>query len=336
MPTSSSKHGNLLYRIQGCLIGGALGDAMGRSVEGERPPKKEWVQTYKKWHGWRSGPIGTITDDTQLTMWLAESLIDNSGVNPEDLADRFSREYIRGIGKATREFLHKYKVQKLPLAECGIDSAGNGAAMRAAPIGIFFERKPAELINAAAAQAAITHRNSMAIASSIIVAMIIALLMDEGPGDLLSLRARIDFCSKLAGYIKGVEDKDRFTTRDRNVREDNLYNRISNAIPELLAKDASPMEVNELFWSGAYVLESLPFALYCFLRTPSDFSRTLFDAVNYSKDSDTVAAMACSMSGALNGIQAIDTHFIEELEFKERLTAIADRLAQLHEDRNTN
>lgn len=321
----------LLSRIEGCLIGGAVGDALGRSVEGELPPKRKWTEKYQRWRGWESGPIGTITDDTQMTMWLAESLIENNGVNPEDLAHRFTRELIRGIGKATKQFIKNYKDKKMPWQECGINSSGNGVAMRSSPIGIFYRDKPRPLKDAARTQAIVTHNNSMAVASSIVTASAVAALLNKHPSDLSTLSTKTGFCLYLAGTIEGIEDDRRYKTRDRNPREDNLYRRIKNVIPELLAVNATPREVNAIFWSGAYVLESLPFALYCFLYTPGDFRETLLSSVNYGKDSDTVAAIACSFSGALNGIEAIEPYYVDELEFVDALHGIAGRMKKVVE-----
>ena len=141
-----------------------------------------------------------------------------------------------------------------------------------------------------------------------------------------TLSTKTGFCLYLARTIEGIEDDRHYKTRDRNPREDNLYRRIKNVIPQLLAVNARPREVNEIFWSGAYVLESLPFALYCFLYAPGDFRETLLNSVNYSKDSDTVAAIACSFSGALNGIEAIEPYYVEELEFRDTLRDIAGRM----------
>jgi ADP-ribosylglycohydrolase len=57
-------------------------------------------------------------------------------IDPEDLAKRFTRERIRGIGQAVREFVHNYKDLGKPWYEAGVWSAGNGTAMRAAPVGL--------------------------------------------------------------------------------------------------------------------------------------------------------------------------------------------------------
>jgi ADP-ribosylglycohydrolase len=146
---------NLGDRFCGSLVGGAIGDAMGRPNEGARPRDARGccIREYQPWRGYRSGPKGTITDDTQMTMWLAEAILaaeakdqqeQHQGseqladrlIDPDDIILRFTCEHIRGIGQATREFVHNYKDLGKPWYEAGVRSAGNGTAMRAAPVGL--------------------------------------------------------------------------------------------------------------------------------------------------------------------------------------------------------
>ncbi len=121
---------------------------MGRANEGVWPSeaRERRVRDYLPWRGYRSGPRGTITDDTQMTMWLAEAILAaairamEAGtpdlrdyiLDPDDLARRFTRERIRGIGQATREFVRNYENRGLPWYEAGVVSARNGTAVRAA------------------------------------------------------------------------------------------------------------------------------------------------------------------------------------------------------------
>ncbi|MBE3576218.1 MAG: ADP-ribosylglycohydrolase family protein [Limnochordales bacterium] len=77
------------------------------------------------------------------------------------------------------------------------------------------------------------------------------------------------------------------------------------------------------FGSSSYVLESLPFALFCFLQSPGDFRRTLLDAVNIREDSDTTGAMACTLSGAYNGASGIPAAYFERLEYRFWLEGLA-------------
>jgi hypothetical protein len=78
LPSNAVDEGVLTERFSGCLLGGAVGDALGHPLEANSPGC-EWVENYQLWHGWRSGPKGTITDDTQFSMWLLQSLIANGG-----------------------------------------------------------------------------------------------------------------------------------------------------------------------------------------------------------------------------------------------------------------
>src|ERR1700724_4437665 len=87
-----------------------------------------------------------------------------------------------------------------------------------------------------------------------------------------------------------------------------------------------PIEINNRYWSGAYVLESLPQAFYCFLRSPEDFRETLLQAVNCSRDADTVAAVACNLSGTLNGVRAIPQPYLDDLELRQDLDHLAHSL----------
>jgi ADP-ribosylglycohydrolase len=89
-----------------------------------------------------------ITDDTQMTMWLAESILaasrraeDEGSVevwdhllDPDNLLKRFTREHIRGIGQATREIFHNYTDLEKPWYKAGVSSAGNGTTRRTAPV----------------------------------------------------------------------------------------------------------------------------------------------------------------------------------------------------------
>ncbi len=314
----------LQNKVRGTLIGGAVGDALGRAVESINPGNY-WIEKYEKWHGWKSGVIGTITDDTQMTMWLTESIIENKGLNPEHLAIKFTTQRIRGIGIATKEFVANFTDKKLPWYNSGVNSAGNGVAMRSSPIGIFYRNNYEELKLAAGIQAVITHNDPMAISSGIVVSLAIALLLRKNSDSLSDLNNKIEFCQILSSSIEGIESKNEYKTRNTNITT-NIFQRIKYEIPDLLKNGIHPKEVNEIFWSGAYVLESLPFAIYCFLYTPCDFKTTLLNSVNLIRDSDTVSSIACSLSGALNSLDSIESYYTENLEYYDYLNELAEKL----------
>ena len=195
-------------------------------------------------------------------------------------------------------------------------------------------------------QAMVTHNDPMAIASSIVVAYAVALLIRLDVRQLSNIGQKCLFCWELADSIAGIEDGCNYTSR-KDAQSCSLAKRIRDDIPRFLRENRPPSEVQKDFWSGAYVLESLPFALYCFLLSPGHFDQVIYSAVNESKDSDTVAAMACTFCGALNGLcvsmdrmkittdidcefSAIkkDVDYLDELEFREELIDVADRLLQ--------
>jgi ADP-ribosylglycohydrolase/uncharacterized protein YegL len=317
LPANALGKRALVERFSGCLFGGAVGDALGRCVEGQSPGGK-WIEEYQPWHGWRSGPKGTITDDTQLTIWLSQSMIAKGGMDPDDLMQRFTAEHIRGIGQATLEFVKNVKLFGKRWYECGVASAGNGVAMRSASVGLFYRDNARALKLGSILQAVITHNDAMAIASGILTAHAIALLLTMQPGDLGPMIARQAFCRRLAEVICGMEANGAYQTR--HTREPaTLEQRFRQDLPLWLEENLDPIEVNQRYWSGAYVLESLPHAFYCFLRSPEDFRQTLLQAVNSSRDSDTVAAIAGNLSGALNGVQAIPKAYLDELEYRREL-----------------
>jgi ADP-ribosyl-[dinitrogen reductase] hydrolase len=324
LPVNPLDEAALAERFAGCLLGGAVGDALGRPLEGGSPGG-EWVEDYRQWHGWRSVPKGTITDDTQFSMWLLQSLIANRGVEARDLVHRFSPEKIRGIGQATRDFVRNTKALGKPWFETGVASAGSGVAMRSAPIGLFYREDSKALKLGSILQAVITHNDPMVVASGILTAHAIALLLVMQPSDLVPMVARQDFCRRLANVIRGLEATGVYKTR--NTQEPaTLEQRFSHDLPRWLEQNLDPIEINNRYWSGAYVLESLPQAFYCFLRSPEDFRQTLLQAVNCSRDVDTVAAVACNLSGTLNGVRAIPQPYLDDLEFRQDLDQLAHSL----------
>jgi ADP-ribosylglycohydrolase len=326
LPTKALNKRALLDRFSGCLLGGAVGDALGRGVEG-RSPGGRWIDEYQPWHGWRSGPKGTITDDTQFTMWLSQSMIANGAIDPQDLVQRFTAEHIRGIGQATSEFVRNVKVLGKRWYESGVVSAGNGVAMRSAPVGLFYREDVKALKLASILQAVVTHNDAMAIASGILTAHAIALLLTMQSSDLSSLVARQSLCHRLADVICGMELNATYQTRNTG-EPATLEKRFRQDLPQWLEENPDPIEVNQRYWSGGYVLESLPHAFYCFLRSPDDLHQTLLQAVNSSRDSDTVAAIAGNLSGALNGVQAIPKAYLDELEYRRELEQMGHSLLQ--------
>lgn len=174
----------------GALLGGAVGDALGRPAEGlprhEVRRRHGELRDFLAWSGWRSGPLGTFTDDTQMTLCVAECLIAAAGdIDPADLANRFV-EWLptgRGKGAATTAAVLRLRAG-VGWEDAGEPSAGNGAAMRVAPIGLSHLCDLDRLRRDAALSAVVTHAHPMAVASAVMQAFLTAWCVHRAPGSL--------------------------------------------------------------------------------------------------------------------------------------------------------
>jgi ADP-ribosylglycohydrolase len=311
-------------KFQGCMLGLAAGDALGKF--GEMLSKKEieerygTLDTYPENYQPYATP-GSITDDTQMSIWVAEHLLTHQGLQPVVLANKFISEEIRGIGAATAQFVSLLRDQGMPWYLSGWESAGNAGAMRAAPIALYHLADYIPMKRDAGMQTYITHRDQMAIAGSVLQATAVSLACHTSPGTLQDRKARTNYMLLLADSIRDMETRPYYNER---YERDTLLKRITEDLPFFI--EWSPEHVLSQWGNGPYVLESLPFALYCFLRSPEDFSQILSTAVNYGGDADTVASMACAIAGAYLGVDAIPESLLQGLEFKETLVDLADKM----------
>jgi len=319
-----------LYRAKarGSLIGGAIGDALGRPAEGRPPAQVERVYgrltDFIPWRGWQGGPRGTVTDDTQLTMCVARCLVECGCLDPEDLARRFV-DWLpegRGKGQACTAAVHNL-IDGKPWHAAGVDSAGNGAAMRAAPIGITHSLRVDTLRLDAALSAVVTHADPMATASAIAQAYAVAYLLHVRPGELDTDA----FLDSLCGAIADLRDPGH---PERRPDSDGFPVRLVDRIGELGGLLGQPSaKVFDYLYNGAFVLESLPAAIWCFLEYREDPEAALTTAVNAGYDADTVASMAGNLAGAHLGEEAFPDRWREDLEYAAELRQLADRLIGL-------
>jgi ADP-ribosylglycohydrolase len=177
--------GLLLDRYTGCLVGGAIGDALGLPVETQAPDRvrltyPSGLTDFQPWHGWTSGPKGTFTDDTQLSIVVAEWLIASGIAEPEgaDLAERICTWLPkgRGMGAATRAAAQRL-INGEPWWQAGTPSAGNGAAMRVAPIGLRFAGQANDMRHVAMVASIPTHKDWTAVASAVVHAAAVGLCL---------------------------------------------------------------------------------------------------------------------------------------------------------------
>jgi ADP-ribosyl-[dinitrogen reductase] hydrolase len=309
-------------RFIGALLGGAIGDALGYPCEGKRPETVADRYGYVKDYVRLNDGIAEISDDTQLTMCVVECLTLNGYLDPADLARRFVEwlPHGRGKGHATVEAVVRLQ-NRVPWHIAGADSAGNGAAMRSAPIGLARWNDPLLLRAEATISALPTHRNPMGVAGAVAMAAATAFMVGKNPGDWKPE----DFIGAVQQAIAGIETEPQAERRDPAVLT-TLHDRIGD-VPSML--DWEPKRAFDRLYNGAFVLESLPAALYCFLGSPDDAEQVLCTAVNGAHDADTVAAMAGTLCGALLGEPALPPHLVERVEYRDELRALGRALHSL-------
>jgi len=319
---------DLRDRFQGCLLGVAIGDALGRPGEGR--PHSATVERYggplrefKPWRGWTSGPVGTITDDTQMTMCIAESIVATGRIDFEEMGLRFASwlSYGRGKGRTCVEACSRLR-DGIPWYEAGVKSAGNGAAMRTAPLGLLRYRDLRSLRVDSAIVAMITHADPTAIASAIAQSSCIAFCLTQ-TADSVDVRGLIDFVVEM---IDGIEPHD-IEERRPGGGQTTLAKRLSE-LPDLL-RNPDSREVYNYLYNGAFVLESLPTAFYAFLQNHESFDEAMFAAVDAGYDCDTSGSLAAALAGALHGRSGIPTHWLEGLEHCKELIELADEIFRL-------
>ncbi len=296
-----------LDQFSGSLIGQALADAVGCRVEGYPTEVCENFVNHEvrpRIIGDRDRfplPFGQYTDDSQLARELLQSYAACGEFSPDDYARRiaaiFAEERIVGRGRSTEAAAQRL-AQGIPWTEAGMPapSAGNGSAMRAGPIGLLFHDRPAQLIAAACDQGRITHQDPRCCAGSVAIAGAVAIVLQT---EAIDPAALLDRLSNWTGQVEPtlsalLQDLKRWIDLP------------PTAAAEIITEAGLP-EGYERRWPGIspFVIPSVLWSLYAFLRSPDDYWETLCTSIAVGGDVDTTAAMAGAISGAYLGLAAI-------------------------------
>lgn len=302
-------------RVEGMLLGLAIGDALGNTSEGcppaEREQKHGEIRSYLPNQHDISGLIGLPSDDTQLAFWTIEMLLQDGGLVPEHLAARFCEEQIFGIGKAVREFIFAYKNHGRPWQQAGAKSAGNGALMRIAPVLLPHLRRPTRGLWADAALAGmVTHNDPASNAACVaFTGMLWDLLgMEKAPATGWWLER---YCQS-AAPLEGVRTE--YVARMSGISYQGPVWQF--AFQQILAARQagwSTRQAADHWGSGAFLLETLPSVLYILERHGHDPEQAILRAVNDTYDNDSVAAIVGAAVGALHGKHALPAHWVKGL-----------------------
>lgn len=320
-------------RMRGALLGQAVGDACGFPLEGLTPQRcKEQAGRAVAGKLSRSEAgfgFGQYTDDTQMAIAIARSIADRQSVEPEDIARRFgelwSEGRIVGQGLACREAVMRL-LDGVPWDQAGAREgrAGNGAAMRTAPVGLFLNKDHDALAEAADRVAFITHKDPRARAGAVAIALAVAHLASGGEPDP----------KKLVKLLRPRVAK--------------LHQAFADLIAEL--PRALAMTTGEAVgwfttagfsdggtdgWEGItpYVIPTVLGSLYSFLKHPEDYVGAVRFVIECGGDVDTTAAITGALSGSHLGLTAVPVDLARSVNDRGRmghddLIALADRLLE--------
>ena len=300
-------------RFSGCLIGQCLGDALGFPVEGQSPGVCERYVRDCLQDGRRQESldpaVGQYTDDSQLARELMQSYVKVRCFDPADYAMRiaaiFREQRIVGRGRATTEAALRL-IGGVPWTQAGTapPSAGNGSAMRAAPIGLMYWDDAEGMIAAAHDQGRITHQDPRCSAGAIAVAGTV----------LVALRGtmhREAWIGQISAWAGGFDPE-----LGEGIRS--LRDLVDTPPPSALATISKFGRTSDYDngWEGIspFVTTSVLWSLYSFFRHPDDYWATVCTAIAAGGDVDTTAAMAGAISGAYLGLDALP------LDLASRLT----------------
>ncbi len=308
---------DMLDRFRGCLLGGAVGDALGMPTEGYTA---EEIQTRfglvqemmpsPEGHFHFGLQAGQFTDDTEETLLLAESMIEASGFSADRFADKLvawgtawtlDERLNRGVGFTTRSSVENL-IMGRSWRVSGIDVPTCGSAMRAAPVGLLYHCDLDMVSRYADLQSLPTHCGTAARAGAVAVAVATALCLKGFSKEAILCMA--------AQKARQLDEE----FADRLLMAGSFPGR--DAAAALAAIGTSPL-----------VSETVPAAFYCFLEFEPE--EALIHAAGGGGDTDSIASIAGSLFGAFQGAGWIPERWLAPLEQKGRIEHAAAGLADL-------
>jgi poly(ADP-ribose) glycohydrolase ARH3 len=300
-----------LQKFLGTILGVAVGDAVGAFFEGSDPVPE--AEVAKKISG---AKMLKYTDDTQMTLDLARTLIMRNEFDPARVAAEFVNNYdpSRRYGWSTTKVLQLIRTgtsweQAAKQIMNGCGSYGNGAAMRVSPLALVYCHDRDRMIESVKTASAITHNHPLGIEGAVIQAEALRLALFASPQNF-----------DPASFVSSVLD----------VVESDIYREKIETVCRFLDIKASPDEIRNTLGCGSEAFNSVPTALFCFLENPCDFSKCVLKAVSLGGDADTIASMAGALVGALIGKSAIPDAWLSKLENNRGIEHVARSLFFTH------
>lgn len=304
-----------LERYRGALLGLAVGDAVGTTLEFRPPGSFSPIDDMVG-----GGPFhlaaGQWTDDTSMALCLAESLIEKGRFDPLDQLRRYLRWYHEGymssngqcfdIGNTVRRALHLFEQTGQPFGgPTDPSTAGNGSIMRLAPVPLFYAAHPGQAIEMSGESSRTTH----------------------------GAAETVDACRYLGGLIvgaiAGVSKVELLAEHYSPIPHYWREHSLTPAIDEVAAGSFKERHPPEIRGTG-YVVKSLEAALWAFYYSRSYREGCLL-AVNLGDDADTTGAIYGQLAGAFYGEAGIPSAWRARLAQADLITRLADQLYELAE-----
>ena len=307
---SASNALSMRDRYRGCLLGLAVGDALGTTLEFKSPGSFEPIDDMVGGGRFRLEP-GQWTDDTSMALCLATSLVERGGFDARDQMQRYLRWLREGylsstgrcfdIGNTVRAALSRFERSGDPYAgSTDPKSAGNGSLMRLAPVAMYFAADLEDAVEMAEWSSRTTH------------------------GALEAVDACRYFAALLVGALEGTEKEVLLNPNYWPVWWDQEPEPLAQAIDRIARgsfKNRNPPEIQ----GTGYVVDALEAALWAFHHS-RDFRDGALLAVNLGDDADTTGAIYGQVAGAYYGIESIPAAWRERLAMAAEITSLADRL----------
>ncbi len=307
---------NLKSKYTGCMLGAAIGDALGKQNEGltrseilNRGYITEYGRAPEGCPG-ESMRAGQYTDDTEQMLVLARSIIECNGFDVRDFAERITQWGADALADRARRSLvgpsSREAVKRLISGSSWEKSGSNipscGSAMRVAPIGLFY--KDMEDVESNAVLSSIpTHSSKSALAGAVAVAIGVRCALED-----------------MECYDIIRESSSRASKYD-----DDLAKKIDLSY-EL--KNDDPDKVFAEIGTSYLVHETVPCAFYCFSRHSGSPEMAIIEAVNAGGDTDSIACITGALCGALHGMGAFPMKWIKGLEDKELIGHVAGKILE--------
>ncbi|MEW6376191.1 MAG: ADP-ribosylglycohydrolase family protein [Thermodesulfobacteriota bacterium] len=300
-------------KFKGTILGCFLGDAFGAGFEGMAHDR---IRNHPRFVSETFS--GRHTDDTDMTLALAESIVKCGKVDPEDIAKQFSlycdltRGYAIGTIKAVlalRAGLPWHQVGRI-VFENG--SFGNGAAMRVSPVGLFYHHDLDELQEAAIKQATVTHVHPLGQWGAVMQASSVGLAVPKNPEEPFQTDE----------VIVGLRDLLRFGPTE--------YLRALDEIEKMLIQGSKPgiQEMVQRLGNGVEAHLSVPSASYIAFAHSPNFRMAIHASVSLGGDTDTIAAMVGAIVGAHVGEKGLPIGWVNQLEDGPRGRSFARDLSE--------